>query len=552
MSKLLTLLVISIATLNFGQNIEEYSILHLQRSMDWLDRETNQYNLNEWDTIGITRNTTEHDKNNTLLRTKTEKWSYVSPTEYEFDFEREYFGNAPSNESILEYNIVQVKNYSFNFYDSIITKSMNSNHEKKISVKDIFHQNENGQIVKHNLDLDEGYFEYKNPNDTILPYAYIDFTYLKDTIISTGYNNITQYPEDSVIMIFDSNKKIISKTTYMYNLQDGIFELDTKKTYTYNNIGQLIEEKTLHYSLSKEWDLIFEKKYSYKDNLLTSIKIPNIFNPNSSGSITEYKYNNYGDLIVEKATTNDFTYKVDSIFYTSSGRIDYKLSYNIPTFTDPKLILFKKDIYLKKLPVFTETNPVPMKPGNIRVTASEKNGNGSQEKNSFIKIEWEDIATNEDAYIVTRSTDGVHFEEIKTLPKNTNWFLDTTTIDSINYSYFVIAMNKIGTEIEDQRYSDSEISTNSDTIHFTTSDRINGILPQKTSLDLCISPNPSSDFIHLKNIDLYNAVIYNQEGRVVISSTETEIEVSDLPKGFYFLKATDTSGILYTEKILIE
>lgn len=54
---------------------------------------------------------------------------------------------------------------------------------------------------------------------------------------------------------------------------------------------------------------------------------------------------------------------------------------------------------------------------------------------------------------------------------------------------------------------------------------------------LQISPNPTSDFIRLNGLNIGDQVqIFSSDGRLVIQSKETEIDLSPFSKGLYFLK----------------
>ena len=61
-----------------------------------------------------------------------------------------------------------------------------------------------------------------------------------------------------------------------------------------------------------------------------------------------------------------------------------------------------------------------------------------------------------------------------------------------------------------------------------------------------IYPNPSSDIlnIHFKNPRAdFNITIYNANGQVLKSiKNNASIDISDLAKGFYYLKASDASA----------
>jgi subtilisin family serine protease len=73
-------------------------------------------------------------------------------------------------------------------------------------------------------------------------------------------------------------------------------------------------------------------------------------------------------------------------------------------------------------------------PTNLRVRSASS---------SAIRLKWTDNATGETGYSVERSTDGITFTSIKTLPANTKSFTDTTVTRGTTYTYRVRAFNDI-------------------------------------------------------------------------------------------------------------
>ena len=72
--------------------------------------------------------------------------------------------------------------------------------------------------------------------------------------------------------------------------------------------------------------------------------------------------------------------------------------------------------------------------------------------------------------------------------------------------------------------------------------------------DIIIYPNPATDFIRISNIDeLQSVIIYNINGIVIKELAHnqlTEIAISDLPHGIYFIKLLNKSNDTLIRKII--
>ena len=81
---------------------------------------------------------------------------------------------------------------------------------------------------------------------------------------------------------------------------------------------------------------------------------------------------------------------------------------------------------------------------------------------------------------------------------------------------------------------------------FMTSD--NTGIAEISNSDICIYPNPTSDFIFIENIDPQQVVIYSLEGKMIKSAGNTNIvDVRDLEKGMYLI---NIDGIV--KKLIID
>ena len=98
-----------------------------------------------------------------------------------------------------------------------------------------------------------------------------------------------------------------------------------------------------------------------------------------------------------------------------------------------------QSLYLAQLEDRTTHGVLPDTPGKLFpndfvFTATEK----------YLELTWHDVSIEEDNYILERSSDGVSFQTIATLPANTETYTDTN-LQQENYFYRLKATNTIGT-----------------------------------------------------------------------------------------------------------
>lgn len=65
-------------------------------------------------------------------------------------------------------------------------------------------------------------------------------------------------------------------------------------------------------------------------------------------------------------------------------------------------------------------------------------------------------------------------------------------------------------------------------------------------------PNPATDFVHVKNADNANVMIYNAEGKILkqVNRNNESIQISDLPSGVYFITAEKEGNFTETKKLI--
>jgi len=74
---------------------------------------------------------------------------------------------------------------------------------------------------------------------------------------------------------------------------------------------------------------------------------------------------------------------------------------------------------------------------------------------------------------------------------------------------------------------------------------------QVSSLQMTLSPNPVRDILNIETeIAVLNTAIIDQNGRIVMTTREKEINVSDLSSGIYFLKCFGVNNMTYFSKFV--
>ena len=72
------------------------------------------------------------------------------------------------------------------------------------------------------------------------------------------------------------------------------------------------------------------------------------------------------------------------------------------------------------------------------------------------------------------------------------------------------------------------------------------------SVEVSIYPNPREDFVNIVTSEnMLSVNIYNTQGKIVLTSTEKRIDISNLPSSIYFIEVNTAQGI-HKEKLLIE
>lgn len=174
---------------------------------------------------------------------------------------------------------------------------------------------------------------------------------------------------------------------------------------------------------------------------------------------------------------------------------------------------------------------LPVKP--ISFSANKTNA-------GFVDLKW--MTENEeqnDHYLIERSKDGLQFMEIgKITPgkeSRNNYYFTDKKPEPGNLYYRIARV-----EIDGRReYSKTIAVTQNETAKYT----------------LTVTPNPSSDYIHLNsavNDQLKKVEIYNAMGKSMYNPLQanSHIYIGFLSAGLYYLKAESTDGKLFSAKFL--
>ena len=70
---------------------------------------------------------------------------------------------------------------------------------------------------------------------------------------------------------------------------------------------------------------------------------------------------------------------------------------------------------------------------------------------------------------------------------------------------------------------------------------------------ISVFPNPASEMIHIKGVEVTELKIFNTLGQLVKTARScNEINVSDLPKGIYMLQVKDACGNRHWAKVAVK
>ncbi len=62
-------------------------------------------------------------------------------------------------------------------------------------------------------------------------------------------------------------------------------------------------------------------------------------------------------------------------------------------------------------------------------------------------------------------------------------------------------------------------------------------------IDIKVYPNPSTGKINIETLEMIKVEVMDMQGRIVLSSSEIQIDLSDKSKGIYFIRVTTNNGV---------
>jgi hypothetical protein len=77
-----------------------------------------------------------------------------------------------------------------------------------------------------------------------------------------------------------------------------------------------------------------------------------------------------------------------------------------------------------------------------------------------------------------------------------------------------------------------------------------GLTKMNTRKAMDVFPNPTKDFIHITGNPSNQINIFDTSGRIILTTYETKIDVSDLQNGIYFIVATDENNSTYITRFM--
>jgi fibronectin type 3 domain-containing protein len=108
---------------------------------------------------------------------------------------------------------------------------------------------------------------------------------------------------------------------------------------------------------------------------------------------------------------------------------------------------------------------------------------------SRVDLAWIDAANNEDGFKVERSTDGITFVQVGTVPANTVTYMDTTVVGGLTYTYRVRAFNAAG----DSMYSNTATAVVAATAAPTTPTGLTAIVASASRVNLAWTDTSSNE-----------------------------------------------------------
>jgi len=117
----------------------------------------------------------------------------------------------------------------------------------------------------------------------------------------------------------------------------------------------------------------------------------------------------------------------------------------------------------------------------------------------------------------------------------------TTNLDSPRY----IAIDNLGNMYVTNRETESVVKINDPSLNAT------GTTTEEQLTTFTIYPNPATNSLTIEsNIIINNVSIYNELGQLLLKTNKTNIDISTLTKGIYYLKITNEIGNIEIKKVV--
>jgi hypothetical protein len=145
-------------------------------------------------------------------------------------------------------------------------------------------------------------------------------------------------------------------------------------------------------------------------------------------------------------------------------------------------------------------------------------------------------------FVVQRSSDGRHFQNIGSTPSQGRSAASYTFTDAD-------AMKQSSRQL----YYRLQVFDKDGSSYYSPIVAVQ--LPARNTFS--ISPNPATSIVYVKGTGIKQVQVIDNRGRVLLSqiainSNQHTLYVSNLAKGMYLLKITDSNGYTQTEKLLVQ
>ena len=97
-------------------------------------------------------------------------------------------------------------------------------------------------------------------------------------------------------------------------------------------------------------------------------------------------------------------------------------------------------------------------------------------------------------------------------------------------------------------------TSNGQSVNFDVNVTINFVddgIEENDNMTISVYPNPAHDKLFVNAANIQSVELYNISGQLMISSTENEINVSELESGIYFVRVNSGANV-FTERVIIK